>query len=32
MNGNKTYRGAHGNSRLGRSYKTPIPRRRRSGR
>ena len=32
MNGNKTYRGAHGNSRLGRSCKTPIPRRRRSGR
>ena len=32
MNENKTYRGAHGNSRLGRSCKTPIPRRRRSGR
>ena len=32
MNGNKTYRGTHGNSRLGRSCKTPIPRRRRNGR
>ena len=32
MNENKTYRGAHGNSRLGRSCKTPIPRRRRNGR